>query len=130
VDQRAQTSAPGILVVEDDDLLRRSLVTYIRSLGYAAIGAGSSEEALVIASRNTLAAVVTDYHLPAMNGIELLRALARPGRMIPAVLMSGLLDSSILEAARAMGVPAVLSKPEGLPSLGRTLQNLIGPPTR
>jgi hypothetical protein len=50
--------------------------------------------------------------------------------MIPAVLMSGLLDSSILEAARAMGVPAVLSKPEGLPSLGRTLQNLIGPPTR
>lgn len=130
MDLRAQTTAPGILVVEDDDLLRRSLVTYLCSIGYAAVGAGSSEEALVIASRRELAAVVTDYHLPAMNGIELLRALARPGKRIPAVLMSGLLDSSILEAARASGVPAVLSKPEGLPSLARTLQNLIGPPPR
>jgi CheY-like chemotaxis protein len=131
VNQQTQNSIPGILVVEDDDLLRRSLVTYLSSLGYRAIGASSSEEALVLASRTELSAVVTDFHLPAMNGIELVRALSRPGgRHLQAVLMSGLLDAAILKAARELGIPAVLSKPEGLPALGATLQNLIGAPRR
>lgn len=85
-----------ILLVEDDDAVRRSTDFFLRVSGYRVASAGSLEEALGIASTDPSADIlITDFHLPngrtGLNVIEHVRAVV--GRDLPVVLTTG--DTSI-----------------------------------
>jgi hypothetical protein len=67
-----------VLIVEDDDLFRKSLTTFVSSLGYTTVAARSAEEALDECAAESIGACVSDFHLPAMNGIELAEFSASP----------------------------------------------------
>ena len=67
-----------ILVVEDEDKLRRVIELQLQSAGYEVDKAGTAEEALRLADRADL--VLTDLRLPGMDGLELLSPAAPPGR--------------------------------------------------
>ena len=122
-----QRKGACILVVEDDELLRRSLVTFLASLGYRPLVAVSAEEALVQAGQNRVDAVVTDLHLPLMSGIELAEMLRNGGRPLPTILISGFLNESIRERARNAEIPIVLGKPAELALLAAHIGTLLSP---
>jgi CheY-like chemotaxis protein len=117
----------NILVVEDDELFRRSLVTYLSSLGYTVLTAGSAEEALARASRQRIDALITDLHLPLMNGIELARALRGEKQDLPAILISGCLDEEVRDRAARASIPVILKKPGELTQLAKHLLRLLQP---
>ncbi|MEJ2013030.1 MAG: response regulator transcription factor [Anaerolineales bacterium] len=66
-------SAAKLLLVDDDDLLRRSLTFNLEQAGYAVMASGTAEDALAIARREPPDLVLLDIGLPGMDGLDALR---------------------------------------------------------
>jgi DNA-binding response OmpR family regulator len=62
-----------ILLVDDDALLRRSLVLNLEEAGYRASASATAEEALVLAERDRPDLILLDIGLPGMDGLDALR---------------------------------------------------------
>jgi DNA-binding response OmpR family regulator len=62
-----------VLLVDDDALLRRSLVLNLEEAGYRASASATAEEALVLAARDRPDLVLLDIGLPGMDGLDALR---------------------------------------------------------
>ena len=69
--------SPTVLIVDDDQLIRRSLQVNLMQHGYAVEVAESAEEALVVSSRVRPSAVIIDLLLPGMSGMELIQHIRR-----------------------------------------------------
>ncbi|MGQ9599461.1 MAG: response regulator transcription factor [Anaerolineae bacterium] len=65
--------AKHILIVDDDDLLRRSLAFNLEKAGYRTSTAASSEDAILLARRDPPDLILLDIGLPGMDGLEALR---------------------------------------------------------
>ncbi len=62
-----------ILLVDDDDLLRRSLAFNLEKAGYRVSTAANAEDALALAQRNAPDLIILDIGLPGMDGLEALQ---------------------------------------------------------
>jgi chemotaxis protein histidine kinase CheA/ActR/RegA family two-component response regulator len=84
----AKPSAKRILLVEDSDVIRRSLARMLREAGYEVIEARDGAEALELAERQRFDLVSTDVQMPNVDGYELTRRLrARPEFRSTPILM-------------------------------------------
>lgn len=77
-----------ILVVEDDRDLNRQLVTACRDAGYAVDAAFDGEEGHFLGDTEPYDAVVLDIGLPKMDGLSVLEAWRRDGRLVPVLLLT------------------------------------------
>jgi DNA-binding NtrC family response regulator len=104
-----------VLVVEDEEKLRRVIELQLKEAGLEVEQAGSSEEALKLVDRADL--ILTDLRLPGLSGLELLAALRRQDSHTPVVVMTAF--GSIENAVEAMKAGAVdfLPKPFSLDHL-------------
>lgn len=114
-----------VLLVEDDELFRRSLSTYVTSLGYTTVSTGTGEEALVRCRGRDISVCVADFHLPAMSGVELANRLVNEKLGVPVVLITGFLTEDVRREASEAGIRTVLRKPTDLTLLSRTLSELL-----
>jgi DNA-binding NtrC family response regulator len=112
-----------ILIVEDEDRLRRVLSLHLEGLGHEVAGAASAEEALRMAGQADL--VLTDLRLPGMSGLELLEALQRQNARLPVIVMTAY--SSVETAVEAMKKGAVdfLPKPFSLDHLATVVAKAL-----
>lgn len=102
-----------ILVIEDDLLARSGLVALLESWGARVRAHEDLDSALAeLSSQGAPDVIVSDYRLPAYHtGIEAIRRLRlRAGRMVPACLMSGDTDASLILEAKNEGL-TLLHKP-------------------
>jgi CheY-like chemotaxis protein len=114
-----------ILIVEDDQLFRRALATYLVSRGFRTRVVATAEEALACAELPKVDLVLIDYFLPGMNGVELAQTIrARHIDHPRLVLMSGYLPPSIFDEAKAASIEAVLHKPYDMEILDEKIQNI------
>jgi DNA-binding NtrC family response regulator len=104
-----------ILLVEDEEKLRRVLSLQLESSGYEPVLAGSAEEALKLAERVNL--VLTDLRLPAMDGMALLEAVQRQNPRLPVVVMTAFGTVEIAVEAMKKGAADFLPKPFSLDHL-------------
>jgi PAS domain S-box-containing protein len=101
-----------VLVVDDDETVCLLLTRLLQRAGLRARAFGDAEQALEYLADpgQVIDLVVTDYNMPRASGLEIARAAAAR-RWPPAViLISGHWDDAALEAARRLGVAAVLHK--------------------
>ncbi|MDG2527235.1 response regulator transcription factor [Caulobacter endophyticus] len=77
-----------ILVVEDDLLLRRSLIATLESEGHVPVCAETGAEAQALAARSDFDAVILDIGLPDIDGFEILGRLRREGFQTPIVVLT------------------------------------------
>jgi DNA-binding NtrC family response regulator len=68
-------SRATILVVDDDDSLRRVMQLQLEEAGYDVITASAAKEAIPLMEEQTPALVITDLKMPEVSGIELLRKI-------------------------------------------------------
>lgn len=105
-------SGRRILIVDDSVDDRTLLGHVLGRVGCEVLHAGEGGEALRILERETVDAVLTDINMPAMDGLELVRAIrARPnGSDLPVIVLSGAGDYSDEERSHAAGATACVSK--------------------
>jgi DNA-binding NtrC family response regulator len=75
-----------ILVVEDEEKLRRVIELHLASMGFDVDKAATAEEGLKIVDRADL--VLTDFKLPNMDGLQLLGLIRRQNAQVPVVMMT------------------------------------------
>ena len=112
---RAQKKSPkvGVLVVDDESLIRWSLAQTLIDHDYAVMEAGDGKQALEILKSPAapVAVVMLDYRLPDTNGLQLLAAIRglSPGSRV--VMMTAYGTAEIVAEAMRLGAVCVVNKP-------------------
>ena len=107
----AAAAARSVLVVVDDEpLLLRSLK---RSLApsFEVAGYETAEEALARVRAGGVSVVLSDFSMPGMSGLELLRAVKEYDPDLPVILSSGAPESEIAAKANEYGAFRYMPKP-------------------
>ncbi|HXP74176.1 MAG TPA: CHASE domain-containing protein [Stellaceae bacterium] len=121
--EAAPTGVEAILVVEDDDLVRGSVLRYIRRLGYMAVEAQDGPTALARLAERPFDLVFSDVVMPGgISGIDLAikAAEVRPG--IKVLLTSGYIDHSIIRDNCMPPGIRLLTKPYEMKELAESLR--------
>lgn len=117
-----------VLIVEDTELCRDTLEVALMKLPNLAVqSVTTAEEALEWLDANEVCALVTDLHLPLMNGFELIEAVrGRPWRSsLPILVISGDSDPRIPTRVAKLGANAFFSKPYSPAEVRHKLEQLI-----
>ena len=112
-----------ILVVEDEDKLRRVIELQLTSAGFDVDKAASAEDGLKVVDRADL--VLTDLKLPGMNGLEFLAVIRRQNAHVPIVMMTAF--GSVETAVESMkaGATDFLLKPFSLDHLMQVVNKAL-----
>jgi signal transduction histidine kinase/CHASE3 domain sensor protein len=118
-----------ILVVEDDALVRGSVTTQLRSLGYKTITVNDGPAAMALVARGeAFDLLFTDVILPGgMSGRALADALARLRPSIKVLFTSGYTDNAVVHHGRLDEGVLLLTKPYRRPQLAQMLRQALGP---
>jgi PAS domain S-box-containing protein len=124
----ASTAAGGnetLLLVEDEDALRRAACRILGSAGYEVLCAANAAEALTIAAERgaEIRLIITDVVMPGMNGKELADALRGRCPSAPVLFTSGYTDDAI--ARHGVLGPHFLPKPYARPQLTTMVRQLL-----
>ncbi len=112
-----------ILIVEDEEKLRRVIQLQLASAGFDVEQAGTAEEALPLMDRADL--ILTDLRLPGMSGLDMLGLIHRQNRHAPVIMMTahGTIDNAV--EAMKLGAADFLLKPFSLDHLMTVVQKAL-----
>jgi CheY-like chemotaxis protein len=119
-----------VLVVDDEPLLRQLLTTALEGRGYRVVTAMDGQEGFEKLQRGSHDLLVTDFHMPRMTGIALVRALREKGLLIPIILMSSNTLEELALTAQDLGGIQFLRKPFGMSELHASVQRALKSPSR
>ncbi len=88
-----------LLVVDDDEHVRRALRRVLRRTKCRVLDAPDAEAAMSVLSAEPVQVVVSDYRMPGMSGVEFLRAVKDRWPRVQRVLLTGQADSTAIEEA-------------------------------
>ena len=103
-----------LLVVEDDSDLREAIVESLQGLDCVIHSLGNAEDALAFSRENACFAVISDYRMPGMNGIEFCRRLKQESPRIKFVVLTGYADKQTVLDGFRVGIDDLLEKPQDL----------------
>jgi YesN/AraC family two-component response regulator len=89
----------SILVVDDEEDVRRALVRVLRREGYEIVAASSGPEALALLQRSSIDIIVTDQMMPEMTGLEFLVEAKRVQPSAIRIILTGYADFEVVKAA-------------------------------
>ena len=117
-----------VLFVDDESAIREAAGRGLKQLNFKVLTASSGKEALdqVVLHREILRAVITDLHMPNMDGLELVRRLRELLPSLPILVISGRLDAATDLELKALGVVGRLSKPFTGGQLADAMSDLLG----
>jgi CheY-like chemotaxis protein len=115
-----------VLVVEDDDSVRRLAVLGLRSNGYTVLEAGNASDALVVAAKAaSIDLLVSDIVMPGMRGPELAARLREMRPAAKLLLVSGHADTSDSFRDDSGRVIQLLPKPFTPERLSRKVREIL-----
>ena len=100
-----------ICIVDDDNWARSGLEDLLLSFGYKTRAFESAETFLESRVVHEAACLITDLHMPGMNGLDLQRVLRREGHDIPVILVTAYPNDAHRADAFEDGALAFLTKP-------------------
>jgi signal transduction histidine kinase/ActR/RegA family two-component response regulator len=118
-----------VLVVEDEEAVRKVIVKCMSRLGWKTIEAVDGEEA-VRAHRDHVGKIdllLSDYLMPKVNGLDAARQIRSRSPKLPVILMSGFTNEATVDSFRAEGFDHFLKKPFQLQDLRDMLQVASAP---
>lgn len=114
-----------VMVVDDDPATRESLRTLFLEEGFAVDAAACGASALKKARANPPDVVITDLHMPEVDGVALCRALHELSADLPVIVVTGFVDhAAVVEALRA-GAEDYLLKPLEFDAVSISVQRAI-----
>jgi two-component system cell cycle sensor histidine kinase/response regulator CckA len=109
----AKGGAETVLLVEDDDAVRRLATTALKRFGYNVIAASTANEAMTIIAEQSesINVLLTDVVMPGMSGPQLVLALRDKYPQLKAVFMSGYTDDAVVRHGLLAAEVSFLQKP-------------------
>ncbi len=125
-----QGGGQSVLYVDDDEVMVVMVQRLLQRAGWQVSVCGSASEALAMvrAAKLPFAAVVSDFNMPGMSGLELARQLQQLAPALPVVISSGYLSEDLRSQARQAGVRALMKKENTLEELASLLARVAGRP--
>jgi signal transduction histidine kinase/ActR/RegA family two-component response regulator len=124
---RLPTGTETILVVEDEDAVRRLAQRVLAAAGYRVLTAAYGDEALKVsdAIREEIHLLLTDVVMPQMSGSELARLLVARRHAIKVLFMSGYADDAIARHGVLAGGTHMIGKPFSAAHLVRKVREVL-----
>ena len=124
--QASDETSPLVLVIDDDPDCRRDLGQAVEAMGYRSLTAADGASGLERLNRGGVAAVITDWQMPGMDGVAVARAVKQRRGRLPVVLVTGAIYwRAQAEELRACGIDERLFKPVDIKRLRQCLAELI-----
>ena len=124
----AGTSAPAVLLAEDNTSVREFLTEALHSLGYSVTAVADGQAALDTARTRSFTAALLDINLPLLDGIALARMLRAEQPALRLIGCSAEAAAETRTAALAAGMHEFLAKPVSLAALNRALSPVTSSP--
>lgn len=121
----ANQPAQRILVVDDDQDLRTTIVEFLNMQGFEALEAGDGLEALLQVKRARPSAIVLDIMMPRLGGLQALKRIRAFDPNITVVVVTGVTDAELHRQAMVLGACAVFVKPVTLADIAAMLRGEV-----
>ena len=103
-----------ILVVDDEELIRNLIVTFLSGLGHLCVTATDGRDALNKLEGNKVDAIITDIRMPGMDGIFLTREISKQYPGLPIMVMTAFDEGYSVGTALSVGAREFIKKPFSL----------------
>lgn len=116
-----------VLLVDDSPTMLASMAGMLGKAGVAVDKANNAEEALAkLRATPALRLIVTDFHMPGMNGVELIREVRKMSayRFLPILVLTTESEQGKRDLARTAGATGWLVKPVAPEKLLQVLQQV------
>lgn len=117
-----------ILAVDDSPAIRRMVASVLRNAGHEITSAEDGVEGASVADSDSFELVITDVHMPNMNGIELIRVLRdKPAyRHTPLLVLTTESSTEMKQQGRSAGATGWIVKPFNPDSLVAAVSKVLG----
>ena len=116
---------PKILIVDDSQELLEIMCEYLETCGYTVHMTTESKEALRLIAAAEYDVVVSDIHMPEMDGLELMARIKNKHPGLPVVLITGYSVSEARKIAMEKGADAFVEKPFHMKEIIDVVANLL-----
>jgi CheY-like chemotaxis protein len=115
----------NILIVDDDPMVVRLFTLILSREGYVVHGATSGAQALALLGKQPIDIMLTDYSMPEMNGVELIRETRKAYPNLIIFMVTAYSSEYLGKYGSEEGVQKVLAKPVSRDSLLSHLSTAI-----
>lgn len=117
----------AILLVDYSPTLLMSMSSVIERNGYGVVKEASGEEGLAKLRAGSFALVITDYNMPGINGVEMIREARRllGARFTPMLLLTTESEQKKRDDAKAAGATGWLVKPVAADKLIQVIKQVV-----
>ncbi len=119
------SDSKNVLVVDDSNELTHVISEFLSMHGYHVFTAGDGCEALASMERTSMDIVVSDIHMPKMDGFTLMTELKTTYPNLPIILITGFGVSEAKKLAFEKGADAFVAKPFRLKELKSVIDSVL-----
>ena len=124
--RRACPGSERILLVEDEEAVRRLTARLLEEQGYVVIEAAGPLRAIELAAETPIDLLATDIVMPEMDGTELAERLRDSHPDLPVLFLSGYPRGVALDDALGCARTSFLQKPYDLADLAQAVRDTLG----
>lgn len=114
-----------VLVIDDDDILRNTLISGLRNEGFYVLSSESAEQATKILSRISVNAIILDRMMTGMDGLSFLQKLRAQGDKTPVIMLTAMTGADNTITGLSNGANDYLAKPFQFRELVLRLNNIL-----
>ncbi|QGZ64970.1 response regulator transcription factor [Paraburkholderia acidisoli] len=119
-------TTPVVAIVDDDAFVREAMGQLVRSFDFAVELYASGRDLLGASAPRRIDCVITDLHMPEMNGFAICEQLRLRGLAVPVILMTAFAKDGDEARAKALGATCFLNKPFQDTDILRCLEHALG----
>lgn len=114
-----------ILIVDDDKLVRWSLIEVLNKNGYEATSTETGEEAINKIEDANFDLVITDLRLPGIGGFEVLNRVKEINPSTKVIMITAYGSEGVADEARAKGAELLLNKPFEINRIRKEVKEIL-----
>jgi len=109
--QPLRRKPPFVLVIDDDDGVRKLMRRFLEAEGYRVCLASDGAQGLAWLNRESVNLILLDLKMPGMNGPEFLKEMRKINHELPVIVVTGYPDGDLMAEAIRYGPITLLAKP-------------------
>jgi len=129
LDNETKTFPASVLVMDDDDSIRKLFIELLESQGYVVFTSDNGIDGMELLKKHPIDLVITDIIMPGKEGIEIVRELKRDYPEVKIIVMSGYTgigQYDYLKYALTFGADSTFRKPFDVQEFMKTIRDLLG----